>query len=332
MRLHLAPVAAVDVGRQHHESGAACLVGGFCERDCFLRGESGDGRDDGSLLRGGVHVAKDGFLLGEGEGGGFAERTEGDDASAAIGEQPLHVAGHKVVIDLQVFVEAGCDCGHYAIPLHRVSVEFSGIGFVTAKVSAARADSGGDARLETEQGNSGGRTESARQLKRNSAAVPQMRPWQGPIPQRVWSLAARQVACWLRPAWRTSSQRQTTVSSAGRSLSRGSSAQACCSARTKPRLRWRLASQAPCGVELADRGQRGDAAFEDGQLDAADAGRFTGAVQAGNGGLQHGIGDHESASRCGTPAVRAAQYWAPGESHRPDNRSRRSIVSGPCGV
>lgn len=75
-------------------------------------------------------------------------------------------------------------------------------------------------------GNMGGRMESAFQPKRKLVAAPQILPWQGPMPQRVWSLAARQEG-WLRSAPKgTSSQRQTMVASVGRVLSSGRRAKA----------------------------------------------------------------------------------------------------------
>lgn len=49
-------------------------------------------------------------------------------------------------------------------------------------------------RLCTRAGQMGGRTDSGFQPKRCLVAEPQTRPWQGPIPQRAWSLASRQLA------------------------------------------------------------------------------------------------------------------------------------------
>jgi hypothetical protein len=57
--------------------------------------------------------------------------------------------------------------------------------------SCGKAESHSSIMLSTRTGNTGGLTDSNFQLNKNSAAAPQMRPWHGPIPQRVCSFAAR---------------------------------------------------------------------------------------------------------------------------------------------
>jgi hypothetical protein len=52
----------------------------------------------------------------------------------------------------------------------------------------APADTASDS---TRAGNIGGRTDSARHPKINSAAAPHTRPWHAPIPQRVCNFALR---------------------------------------------------------------------------------------------------------------------------------------------
>ena len=184
-------------------------------------------------------------------------------------------------------------------------------------------------RLETETGKSGGRTELTRQPKRNSAAAPQMRPWHGPMPHRVWSLASRHAACSLSAPWRTSSQRQTMVSSAGSSRSCGSSAQACCRARTKPRRRRRWAGETPRVFELAGCGQCGNLPLEQRAVRRRRC-RWA-RPRSRHSGLKFASARRwrRIRSRCGSRVARAARCWAPGENRRPDNRSRRHLVSRP---
>ena len=77
------------------------------------------------------------------------------------------------------------------------------------------------ARLSTRTGKTGGRTESGFHLKRNSVAGPHILPWQGPMPQRVYSFAARHDECPLRRECETSSHRQTIVSAEDRFFNSG---------------------------------------------------------------------------------------------------------------
>ncbi len=78
------------------------------------------------------------------------------------------------------------------------------------------------------------RSAAESQPNRNSVAAPQMRPWQGPMPQRVCSLASRHETCSRKAPYETSSQRQTMVDSVASFFRCGSSAVAFLSARTNP--------------------------------------------------------------------------------------------------
>ena len=64
-------------------------------------------------------VAQNRDLFIERKGGAFSERAERDYAGAAIFHEPAAMIGHESVIDFFVLIETSCDCGHYAIPLHR---------------------------------------------------------------------------------------------------------------------------------------------------------------------------------------------------------------------
>src|SRR5579859_1103095 len=69
------------------------------------------------------------------------------------------------------------------------------------------------ASASTGTGKMGGRGTGRRHPYRNSAADPQMRPWQGPMPHRVCSFASRHESQVRISPWVTSSQRHTIVAS-----------------------------------------------------------------------------------------------------------------------
>src|SRR5579864_777762 len=108
------------------------------------------------------------------------------------------------VIDLKIFGKTGGDCRQHPLPVHRCPP-------VTSRCCNSNCFARA-AKVSTRAGKTGGRTESGFHLKRNWVAGPHTRPWQGPIPQRVCSLAARHEVCCRRREYGTSSQRQTVVS------------------------------------------------------------------------------------------------------------------------
>src|SRR5579862_6735262 len=156
VRLHLRPVALVNVGREHHHAITSGSFSGFRERDCFRRGERRNRGDDARLslesLGAGLH---DGDFLGKRESGAFAERTQRDNASAAVFYEPLDVVFHERMIHLSFFVETGGNCRHHAFPLHRDPPFDSPAAAPTA------------AKLEHFTGNTGGRAESISQSNKN---------------------------------------------------------------------------------------------------------------------------------------------------------------------
>ena len=111
------------------------------------------------------------------------------------------------MVNAEIFVEASCDGGHHALPVHAVppDIALSAVSFVCATFVA---------RLSMRAGKIGGRTESALHPKRNSVAGPQTRPWHGPMPQRVCNFAVRHDVCACKREYGTSSHRQTNVSAA----------------------------------------------------------------------------------------------------------------------
>src|SRR5690242_20811243 len=108
---------------------------------------------------------------------------------------------NKGQIHLKMAVETGSNRGHDALPFHGQLLN-AGLCKVSESVRAAAT------RLSTRTGKMGGRTDSGFHSSRNSRAGPHTRPWHGPMPQRVSSLAARQEACSRRRERETSSQRQ----------------------------------------------------------------------------------------------------------------------------
>src|SRR5215469_7589892 len=118
------------------------------------------------------------------EGCALAQRAEHNQADASVLQQPCGVAGKEFVIDLKVFVERGSSGGHYAKPVHR---EIS----CGSRIETLSCD-GAEHNAAIGIGNTGGRTEALRHPKSASSAGPQIRPWQGPMPQRVCSFASVQ--------------------------------------------------------------------------------------------------------------------------------------------
>ena len=118
--------------------------------------------------------------------------------------EPCDVPSYEAVINCQIFVKAGRDRWHHALPHH------SHRAFSTFFVHGVAASASSLA------GKTGGRTDSAPQPNRNSAAAPHIRPWHGPIPLRVCNFASRHELHARIRSKLTSSQRQTSVSSAAR--------------------------------------------------------------------------------------------------------------------
>src|SRR5580698_2967802 len=90
----------------------------------------------------------------------------------------------EAVVNAEIFIEASCNGGHHALPVHAVPPDIA----LSAVVSVCATFV---ARLSMRAGKIGGRTESALHPKRNSVAGPQTLPWHGPMPQRVCSFAVR---------------------------------------------------------------------------------------------------------------------------------------------
>src|SRR5205823_4800685 len=204
-------------------SRAACLFGGLRERDSLGSGERGNGSHDRRLAaQGRCERFEDFHFLVEGERSSLAKRSESDDTRAAIGHEPVRVRRHKSVIHFVRLGKTCCDGGHDTGPFH-----------CDAPCVLKRSDFVKVFwRLEQLTGKSGGRGKPTPHPKRNSAALPQMRPWQGPIPQRVCNLAARQESIVRTLPKSTSSQRQRIVSSRAMDFSSSHKAKARAIART----------------------------------------------------------------------------------------------------
>jgi hypothetical protein len=106
VRLVLAPVAFVDIGRQNHEARAAGGVRSFGQLDGFGGGKRGDGRNHWSFA---VESGDDGLrmsIFSSKRRVALAQRAQADDAGAAVLDEPLRVAGDKGVIDVEVLSKA----------------------------------------------------------------------------------------------------------------------------------------------------------------------------------------------------------------------------------
>src|SRR5690242_5310557 len=137
---------------------------------------------------------------------------------------------NKSEIHLKMAVETGSNRGHDALPFHGQLLN-AALCIVSESVREAAA-----IRLSTRTGKTGGRTDSGFHPSKNSSAGPHIRPWHGPMPLRVSSLAARQDACSRKRESETSSQRQTRVSGRGNSFNSGRRAKARSRAAAKPRI------------------------------------------------------------------------------------------------
>ena len=132
------------------------------------------------------------------------------------------------------------------------------------------------------------------QPNRNSVAAPQMRPWQGPMPQRVCSLASRHETCLRKAPYETSSQRQTRVDSVATFLRCGSSAVAFLSARTNPSAPLSTRNQLlRCCCSSGGR-QSGYLALKQRQFHAADTGWLPRAEHIRDRGLQQIVGSNKT--------------------------------------
>src|SRR5580658_331394 len=129
-------------------------------------------------------------LLVEGQSRTFSQGAEGDDAGAAVVQQPVTMFRQEAVIDTKIFGKTGGDGREHTLPVHDRPPVTSLCWSCDWAVTAAK--------VSTRAGNTGGRTESGFQLNRNCVAGPQTRPWHGPMPQRVCSLAARHERCCRR--------------------------------------------------------------------------------------------------------------------------------------
>src|SRR5207244_12320131 len=105
----------------------------------------------------------------------MAKRSNLDNSSTSVIEQPASVLVHKAMIDAQRLVETGSDRRHYTLPLHHSA---------PCETSTVDSKATSVAILSTRASNSGGRTDSIFQPSKNCNAAPQTRPWHGPIPQR----------------------------------------------------------------------------------------------------------------------------------------------------
>src|SRR6185436_19735029 len=133
-----------------------------------------------------------------------SERAEEHESPAAGGEHGFELARKEVEVDREILAQRSRHRRKDALPFHAESSVII-------------------ARLPSAAGFKGGRTVSESQPKRNSRAGPHTRPWHGPMPARVASLASR------APAART----------AAASSARGRKTLSMAAARRRPRARAR---------------------------------------------------------------------------------------------
>src|SRR5579872_3277125 len=186
------------------------------------------------------------------------------------------MAGKKRKIHFEVAIEAGGNCGHHTPPFHDQLLNAGSGSDVPGSSRIAAA-----IRVSTRTGKTGGRTDSGCQPSKNSNAGPHTRPWQGPMPQRVSSLAARQEECSRR-------RESDVLATANQGLGVGQFFQL--GTEGKGSLQSGSGAAQPVapgeqragGIEAAGGGIPGNLPFEQRQLQAADAGGLAGTVNAGH--------------------------------------------------
>jgi hypothetical protein len=123
--LHLAPVARVDIGRQHHQAAAARFGRRAGQGDRLAGGQRRDAGDDRPALAHRLHGGLEHrFLLRRGEGRRLAERAQRHDRGAARVHHHPAVLREERVVDRAVGLEGSRDRGDDAVPenlLHRAS-------------------------------------------------------------------------------------------------------------------------------------------------------------------------------------------------------------------
>jgi len=117
--LHLAPIALIDVRRQHHQTTATSVRRTFRQIDRFGSAQRRDRRDYRHSI---TDRLNDGGpkrqLLVVRECGAFAKGAWRHDSGATIIDQPVAMFRRKHVIDVQMFVERCGNGGHHAAPGH----------------------------------------------------------------------------------------------------------------------------------------------------------------------------------------------------------------------
>ena len=116
VRLHLAPVGGVEVGRQDHQAAAAVVLGGLGDVDGFLGGKRGDARDDRGVRQGFDVGLLQRQLFLERQRGALAQRAVDDDGGATAFDEPFAMLRHQGVVDGHVGVELREGGGHDAFP------------------------------------------------------------------------------------------------------------------------------------------------------------------------------------------------------------------------
>src|ERR1039458_3981961 len=107
-------------------------MGFFGQGDCLFGREGGNGGDHwGFAIECGQNGFENGRLFREGQRGGLAERTEADDAGAAVFYKPLGMAGDGGGIHIEGAGEGVSQGRHYAGELHGFSWIFWSGSFKT---------------------------------------------------------------------------------------------------------------------------------------------------------------------------------------------------------
>ena len=152
MLLHLASIAAIDVRRENHQTGATSVACGASLTHSIIGRHRSDRRDDRDFVADRAHTRfPESDLLIDRKRSALAETSICHDASASVLHKPLHVSSGERVVDLQILIKASCDSGHDARPIHRH-------------------------RFSIFTGSIGGLIERSFQPNRNSTADPQTRP------------------------------------------------------------------------------------------------------------------------------------------------------------
>ena len=172
-------------------------------------------------------------------------------------------------------------------------------------------------------------TLAASQPKRNSVAAPQIRPWHGPMPQRVCSFASRQIACSRNLPKETSSQRQTMVSSVRQipSVEDSSSRRAfSASNKSQPMLR-RSIRFSPLRFSISR--QPSNLPLDQRQVHAADPGRLALRKTHRRPRCAADVDRAQNHPRSGTPAAPPIPGSAPNDIRKQGSRKAHSPLPSP---